>query len=159
MQGLYKSYAIVSFAVPFLVLGLPIFDTAFAIVRRVARGQSPMTPDRGHIHHRMMDMGLNQKPTVAALEMESGAALYVVSSLLGLSAVVLTTSGELKAMLLLLTLAAVAYVASRVIFPREIAETAHEKELEQEETQAKPAAPAPEEKDDWHEEEHQAAGH
>ena len=82
-------------------------------------------------HHRMMDMGLNQKQTVAAL--------YVVSSLLGLSAVVLTTSGELKAMLLLLTLAAVAYVASRVIFPREIAETAHEKELEQERTQAKPA--------------------
>ena len=144
IQGLFKYYAIVSFAVPFLVLGLPIFDTAFAIVRRVARGQSPMTPDRGHIHHRMMDMGLNQKQTVAAL--------YVVSSLLGLSAVVLTTSGELKAMLLLLTLAAVAYVASRVIFPREIAETAHEKELEQEETQAKPAAPAPEEKEEKHEE-------
>lgn len=40
-------------------------------------------------------------------------------------------------MLLLLTLAAVAYVASRVIFPREIAETAHEKELEQEEMQGK----------------------
>ena len=129
---------------PFLVLGLPIFDTAFAIVRRVARGQSPMTPDRGHIHHRMMDMGLNQKQTVAAL--------YVVSSLLGLSAVVLTTSGELKAMLLLLTLAAVAYVASRVIFPREIAETAHEKELEQEEMQAKSAAPVPEEKEEKHEE-------
>lgn len=144
IQGLFKYYAIVSFAVPFLVLGLPIFDTAFAIVRRVAHGQSPMTPDRGHIHHRMMDMGLNQKQTVAAL--------YVVSSLLGLSAVVLTTSGELKAMLLLLTLAAVAYVASRVIFPREIAETAHEKELEQEKTQAKPAAPAPEEKEEKHEE-------
>ena len=144
IQGLFKYYAIVSFAVPFLVLGLPIFDTAFAIVRRVARGQSPMTPDRGHIHHRMMDMGLNQKQTVAAL--------YVVSSLLGLSAVVLTTSGELKAMLLLLTLAAVAYVASRVIFPREIAETAHEKELEQEEMQAKSAAPVPEEKEEKHEE-------
>ena len=144
IQGMFKLYAIISFAVPFLVLGLPIFDTAFAIVRRVARGQSPMTPDRGHIHHRMMDMGLNQKQTVAAL--------YVVSSLLGLSAVVLTTSGELKAMLLLLTLAAVAYVASRVIFPREIAETAHEKELEQEEMQAKSAAPVPEEKEEKHEE-------
>ena len=123
IQGLFKYYAIVSFAVPFLILGLPIFDTAFAIVRRVARGQSPMMPDRGHIHHRMMDMGLNQKQTVAAL--------YVVSSLLGLSAVVLTTSGELKAMLLLIALAAVAYVASRVVFPREIAETAREKAAEE----------------------------
>lgn len=123
IQGLFKYYAIVSFAVPFLILGLPIFDTAFAIVRRVAHGQSPMMPDRGHIHHRMMDMGLNQKQTVASL--------YVVSSLLGLSAVVLTTSGELKAMLLLITLAAVAYVASRVIFPREIAVTAGEKAAEE----------------------------
>ena len=78
--------------------------------------------------------------------------LGLVSWLLGLSAVVLTTSGDLKAMLQLLTLAAVAYVASRVIFPREIAETAHEKELEQEEMQAKPAAPAPEEKEEKHEE-------
>lgn len=144
IQGLFKYYAIVSFAVPFLILGLPIFDTAFAIVRRLAHGQSPMTPDRGHIHHRMMDMGLNQKQTVAAL--------YVVSSLLGLSAVVLTTSGELKAMLLLITLAAVAYVAARVIFPREIAETAHEKELERENAQTQPAAPTQEKEEEKHEE-------
>ncbi len=119
IQGLFKYYAVISFAVPFLVLGLPIFDTAFAIVRRVLRGQSPMTPDRGHVHHRMIDMGLNQKQTVAAL--------YVVSGILGLAAVVLTTGGELRAMLLLIALAAVAYVAARVIFPREIAETAQEK--------------------------------
>ncbi len=120
IQGLFKYYAIVSFAVPFLILGLPIFDTVFAILRRLAHGQSPMSPDRGHVHHRLIDMGLNQKQAVAAL--------YVVSSILGLSAVVLTTSGELKAMMLLITLAVVAYVAARVIFPREIAETAKEKE-------------------------------
>ena len=122
IEGLFKYYAIVSFAVPFLLLGLPIFDTAFAILRRLAHGQSPMLPDRGHVHHRLIDMGLNQKQAVAAL--------YVVSSILGLSAVVLTTSGELKAMMLLLALAAVAYVAARVIFPREIAESAKKKEQE-----------------------------
>ena len=65
-------------------------------------------------------MGLNQKQAVAAL--------YVVSSILGLSAVVLTTSGELKAMVLLVALAVVAYVAARVIFPREIAESVRKKE-------------------------------
>ena len=47
IQGLFKSYAIISFAVPFLVLGLPIFDTCFAILRRLARGQSPMAPRPG----------------------------------------------------------------------------------------------------------------
>ena len=113
IQGLFKYYAIVSFVVPFLVLGLPMFDTIFAITRRLAHGQNPMAPDRGHIHHRLIDMGLNQKQAVAAL--------YVVSSILGLSAVVLTASDAIKAMLLLLTLAVVAYIAARVIFPREIA--------------------------------------
>ena len=93
IQGLFKFYAVISFAVPFLILGLPIFDTAFAMIRRMAHGQSPMHADRGHIHHRLIDMGLNQKQAVATL--------YVISGILGLSAVVLTTSGEAKAMLLL----------------------------------------------------------
>ena len=57
----------ISFAVPFLILGLPIFDTAFAMIRRMAHGQSPMHADRGHIHHRLIDMGLNQKQAVATL--------------------------------------------------------------------------------------------
>ena len=119
IQGLFKYYAIISFAVPFLILGLPMFDTLFAIVRRLAHGQNPMSPDRGHIHHRLIDMGLNQKQAVAAL--------YVVSSILGLSAVVLTTSGAMRAMLFLLAVAIVAFLASRVIFPREIAEAKREK--------------------------------
>ena len=142
--GLFKFYAIVTFVVPVLALAVPLSDTLFAFCRRILHGQSPFHADRGHFHHKLMDLGLNQKQAVAIL--------YAISATLGLAAVVLTTSGELKAMLLLLTLAAVAYVASRVIFPREIAETAHEKELEQEEMQAKSAAPAPEEKEEKHEE-------
>ena len=120
IQGLFKYYAIISFAVPFLILGLPMFDTLFAIVRRLVHGQNPMSPDRGHIHHRLIDMGLNQKQAVAAL--------YVVSSILGLSAVVLTTGGAMRAMLFFFAVAVVAFLAARVVFPREIAETKHEKE-------------------------------
>lgn len=130
IQGLFKYYAIVSFVVPFLVLGLPMFDTLFAIIRRLAHGQNPMAPDRGHIHHRLIDMGLNQKQAVAAL--------YVVSSILGLSAVVLTASDAIKAMLFLLTLVVVAYIAARVIFPREIAHSMQKAE----ESAAKPAEAA-----------------
>ena len=122
IQGLFKFYAVISFAVPFLILGLPIFDTAFAFIRRIAHGQSPMHADRGHIHHRLIDMGLNQKQAVATL--------YVISAILGLSAVVLTTSNELKAMLFFLTLCVVAVVAARVAFPKEIKEELHE-ELEE----------------------------
>ena len=112
IQGLFKFYAVISFAVPFLILGLPLFDTAFAFIRRIAHGQSPMHADRSHIHHRLIDMGLNQKQAVATL--------YVISAILGLSAVVLTTGGEQKAMLLFAALCIVAVVAARVVFPKEV---------------------------------------
>lgn len=65
IYGLFKMYAIISFAVPFLVLGLPIFDICFAVIRRVSKGQSPMHADRGHVHHRLIDMGFSQKQAVA----------------------------------------------------------------------------------------------
>ena len=106
IQGLFKFYAIISFAVPFLMLGLPIFDTCFAIIRRLAKGQSPMAPDRGHIHHRLIDMGFSQKQAVATL--------YVISAILGLSAVVLTTIGVLRAMLFLLALCLAGGVAAKI---------------------------------------------
>ncbi len=122
IQGLFKMFAVISFAVPFLILGLPIFDTAFAFIRRIAHGQSPMQADRSHIHHRLIDMGLNQKQAVATL--------YVISAILGLSAVVLTTGGEQKAMLLFVALCVVAVVAARVVFPKEIKEELHEEMTE-----------------------------
>ena len=112
-------------------LALPLLDTLFAIIRRLAHGQNPMAPDRGHIHHRLIDMGLNQKQAVAAL--------YVISSILGLSAVVLTSSGAVKAMLLLMALAVAAFLASRVIFRRDI-DKAMQAEKEEEKKTEKPAA-------------------
>ena len=112
IQGLFKYYAVISFVVPFLILGLPIFDTTFAFVRRLSHGQSPMRADRGHIHHRLIDMGLNQKQAVATL--------YVISAILGLSAVVLTTGGEQRAILLFAALCIAASIAARLVFADEI---------------------------------------
>ena len=106
IQGLFKFYTIISFAVPFLMLGLPIFDTCFAILRRVSHGQSPMKPDRGHIHHRLIDMGFSQKQAVAVL--------YIISAILGLSAVVLTTIGVVRAMLFLMALCVAGSVAGKL---------------------------------------------
>jgi len=92
--GLFKFYAVVSFVVPLLAIAVPLFDTAFAFLRRILHGQSPMHPDRGHFHHRLIDMGLSQKQAVAVL--------YSISAILGLAAVVIVTSGELKALILIL---------------------------------------------------------
>ena len=122
IQGLFKLYTIISFAVPFLMLGLPIFDTCFAFIRRIAQGKSPMHADRSHVHHRLIDMGLNQKQAVAVL--------YVISAILGLSAVVLTTSGPVKAMLLLMALCFAGAIAGHIYLGnnRKDQESAGEKE-------------------------------
>ena len=111
IMGLFKFYAVISFAVPFLILGLPIFDTANAIIRRVAAGRSLMSPDRGHVHHKLIDMGFNQKQAVAIL--------YAISATLGLTAVVLTSSGEVKAIVLLLAVLAAILVGACIIYGAE----------------------------------------
>lgn len=106
VQGMFKMYASISFVVPFLVLGLPIFDVCFAVIRRLSKGQSPMRPDRSHVHHRLIDMGFSQKQAVGVL--------YVISAILGLSAVVLTDSGALKAMVFLVSMGLAALIAWRI---------------------------------------------
>jgi UDP-GlcNAc:undecaprenyl-phosphate GlcNAc-1-phosphate transferase len=51
-------------AVALLVLGVPIIDTFWIIVRRLWERRSPFSPDRSHIHHRMLDLGLSHRQTV-----------------------------------------------------------------------------------------------
>ena len=109
IQGLFKYYAVISFLVPFIILGLPIFDTTSAFVRRIMKGQSPMTADRSHIHHKLIDMGMNQKQAVATL--------YMISAVLGLCAVMLVSTGGGKIVILLAALALVGVIAARTIFP------------------------------------------
>lgn len=128
VQGMFKMAGIISFVVPFLVLGLPIFDVSFAVVRRVSHGQSPMTPDRGHVHHRLIDMGFSQKQAVGVL--------YVVSAILGLSAVVLTASSALRAMVFLVAMGIAGAIAWHVF-------VSHENHLKQ---QQKEQEKAPEQK-------------
>lgn len=94
VQGVFKSYAVISFAVPLLILGLPLFDAAFAMLRRILTGKSPMVADRGHLHHRLIDMGFSQKQTVFIL--------YAISGVLGITAVLLAESGPLRALILVI---------------------------------------------------------
>ena len=96
IQGLFKFYAIISFVIPFLMLGVPIFDTCFAVIRRLYHGESPFKADREHVHYRLMDMGFSKKQTVAVL--------YGVSGLLGLTAVVTAASGLSRGLILLVVL-------------------------------------------------------
>lgn len=98
VQGTLKSYAAIAIAIPLLVLGLPLFDTLFAIFRRVMKGKSIMEADKGHLHHRLIRMGLSQKQSVAVM--------YVVSSALGLCAIVLADKGAFSAIILVIAVSA-----------------------------------------------------
>jgi UDP-GlcNAc:undecaprenyl-phosphate GlcNAc-1-phosphate transferase len=82
IEGVMKSVAAIAIAVPILALGLPIFDTTFAIFRRVINKKPISEADKGHLHHRLLDRGLTQRQTVLIL--------YVISMFLGTLAVLLT---------------------------------------------------------------------
>jgi len=97
IQGTLKTYATISIAIPLLVLGLPIFDTLFAIVRRIKDKKPIMLADRGHLHHKLIDMGLTQRQTVIMM--------YIVSAVLGLCAIVLANRGVFAAIMLLIAVA------------------------------------------------------
>ena len=98
VMGMFKYYAIVTFVVPVLALAIPLSDTAFAFIRRLMKGQSPFHADRGHFHHRLLDMGLSQKQAVAIL--------YSISAIIGLAAVVLASNwGILRVILAILAFA------------------------------------------------------
>jgi len=78
-------------AVALLVLGVPIIDTFWIIVRRLSEGRSPFAPDRGHIHHRLLDLGLSHAQTVLVI--------YAVCIALALLSLVLSGTGPLYAFL------------------------------------------------------------
>jgi UDP-GlcNAc:undecaprenyl-phosphate GlcNAc-1-phosphate transferase len=78
-------------AVALLVLGVPIIDTFWIIVRRIAQRRSPFTPDRSHIHHRMLDLGLSHRQTVLLI--------YGICICLGLLSLLLSGINQLYAFL------------------------------------------------------------
>src|SRR5262249_40123655 len=63
----YKTSTAVSLLVPIVALGVPIFDTLFSIVRRWLERRPIFSPDRGHVHHRLLDMGLTHRRAVLSL--------------------------------------------------------------------------------------------
>lgn len=63
----WKVAAGITIAIPVFILAVPIFDTAFAIVRRLRRGQPIFSPDKGHLHHRLLNLGMNQRQVVLCI--------------------------------------------------------------------------------------------
>lgn len=95
--GIAKTYTAVVIVLPLIVLGLPIFDTLLAIIRRIIKGKSlkaVFKADNGHLHHKLVNKGFSQKQAVLIL--------YGISAAFGIFAVILFDSGIWKALSFLL---------------------------------------------------------
>ena len=105
--GVAKTVTLVVLIAPVLVLALPIFDTLFAIIRRIVKGKSlkaVFQADKGHLHHRLMKRGFSQKQAVTIL--------YGASATLGMFAVILIDDGIWKALsfaLIVIAIIAIGY--------------------------------------------------
>ncbi len=84
VEGVFKLHTVLAFIVPLAIFALPLCDTTFAVLRRVLAGKSPFAADRGHLHHRLIDMGFTQK--------ESVKILYAICAMFGLIAVFYTNA-------------------------------------------------------------------
>lgn len=95
--GVAKTYTVAVIILPLIVLGLPLFDTIWAIIRRLIKGKSIKAifkADKGHLHHRIVAKGFSQKQAVLIL--------YGISATFGIFAVILLDSGIWKALSFLL---------------------------------------------------------
>ena len=98
-------------AVALLVLGVPIIDTFWIIVRRLSQGRSPFSPDRNHIHHRLLDLGLSHRQTVFVI--------YGICLALALLALLLSGVNQLYAFLaIFLVFGLVLFIPTRGSFAR-----------------------------------------
>ena len=105
--GVAKTYTALVLIAPIIILGMPIFDTLFAIFRRIIKGKSikaVFKPDKGHLHHKLMAKGYTQKQAVLIM--------YGITAILGMFAVILLESGIWKALsfaLLIVAIIAIGY--------------------------------------------------
>ncbi|HHW06276.1 MAG TPA: undecaprenyl/decaprenyl-phosphate alpha-N-acetylglucosaminyl 1-phosphate transferase [Clostridia bacterium] len=97
IAGLTKGATVISVFIPIVILGIPICDTLFAIVRRFLNQQPIFQPDKHHLHHCLLEKGLSHKQTVVTI--------YGINVLLGISAVLLTRLNNDQAIMLLIGLA------------------------------------------------------
>ncbi|KGR83779.1 glycosyltransferase family 4 protein [Lysinibacillus odysseyi] len=89
----FKSITVVSFIVPVIMLGVPISDTFFAIVRRLRMKKKWSDPDKSHLHHRLLDLGFSHRQTVLII--------YGIAMLFGLFAIIFSMAKIWGAILLI----------------------------------------------------------
>ena len=92
----FKNVAFISFIIPIIILGVPISDTFFAIVRRLRQKKKWSDPDKSHLHHRLLDLGFSHRQTVLLI--------YAIAAVFGVVAIVFSMAKVWGAFLLIAVL-------------------------------------------------------
>lgn len=107
LQSAMKSRMVFALLVPIVALGVPVFDTSLAILRRWARSLPLSTPDRQHLHHKLRDMGFSHKQAVLAI--------YAACLVLAAAALLVAAVNDKQAAALFLTLGVLTVCTVRVM--------------------------------------------
>lgn len=107
IMGLTKGATVISLFIPVVILGIPIMDTLFAIVRRFFNRKPIFQPDKQHLHHCLLNIGLSHRQTVLAI--------YLVNICLGISAVFLTQLTTDQSVVMLVALSVIMLTAANKI--------------------------------------------
>ncbi len=92
----FKNVTVISFIIPIIILGVPISDTFFAIVRRLRQKKKWSDPDKSHLHHRLLDLGFSHRQTVLLI--------YAIAAVFGVVAIVFSMAKVWGAILLIAVL-------------------------------------------------------
>ncbi|MBM7853691.1 UDP-GlcNAc:undecaprenyl-phosphate GlcNAc-1-phosphate transferase [Desulfohalotomaculum tongense] len=107
VMGLTKSAAAISVFIPIVILGIPLLDTFFAIVRRCCKHQPIFKPDKEHLHHRLMALGFSHRQAVLVI--------YCISAFMGGSAYLLNVVTTDQAVFVLAALSLIVIVGANKI--------------------------------------------
>jgi UDP-GlcNAc:undecaprenyl-phosphate GlcNAc-1-phosphate transferase len=89
----FKNVTFISFIIPIIILGVPMTDTIFAIVRRLVKKAPLSKPDKSHLHHCLLNLGFTHRQTVLMI--------YMISAMFGLAALIFTLTTMWGSLLIL----------------------------------------------------------
>ncbi|MED1439658.1 MraY family glycosyltransferase [Aeribacillus composti] len=107
MLGLFKNVALFSFVIPIIVLAIPLFDTIFAIIRRILNKQSITMADKHHLHYCLVDLGFSHRTSVLII--------YLISACFGVSAILFTHATLWASLIIMIVLIIIIQIGAEIV--------------------------------------------
>lgn len=107
IEGVFKWHAVISFIIPIAVFGYPLFETISSFFRRIFNHKNPFKGDKDHIHHRLINLGFNQRQAVGIL--------YAITGILSLAAVMFTMEKLIQAVVMLIAALVIFIIELKII--------------------------------------------